>query len=52
MAENLLSKDEIKTMEMLGFFFYTMGLEDRALRTAKALIAIDHENIWARQALV
>ncbi len=52
MAEKILSKDEIKTMEMLGFFFYTMGLEDRALRTAKALIAIDPDNIWARQALV
>ncbi len=52
MSTSVLSKDEIKAMEMLGYFFYSMGLEDRALRTAKALIAVSPDNLWARQTLV
>lgn len=48
---NPLTDEEIKVMEMMGFFFYSMGLNERAQRTAKAILAIDPNNNWALRTL-
>lgn len=48
MPAEVLSTDEIKTLEMLSYFFYVMGLDRKAQKTAQAIMSVDPDNSWAR----
>ncbi|MCR5537583.1 MAG: hypothetical protein K6F05_09320 [Succinivibrio sp.] len=45
--QNTLSSDEIKVLEMMGFFFISMGMLDKAVKIVNGLSVLDPKNEWA-----
>ena len=52
MAESTLSKDELTALRVLAFFFYQCGNARAAEHAAKAVLAVQPEDVWAQQFLV
>ncbi len=48
----MLSQDELKALEILAYFFYQGQRPQSALRTLKAILAIEPKNKWAREMII
>ncbi len=45
-----LTPEEIKALEMLGYFYMSMGMWESAERCVKALFLVDRDNDWVKGA--
>ncbi len=48
MRNNTLTKQEIRSLEMIGFMFLNLGVLNKAELTINAILVIDPNNYWAK----